>query len=119
MLERVPDELSGGPHFAAYCERYIRHTKGRWAGKPLVYEEWQRDFWWEAFEINPATGLRIYNEVGLGLTRKNSKSTMASGAGLYLLSDLSSGVTGETHHVDAGYHIVGMKQEDAPDIALG
>jgi len=28
-------------------------------------------------------------------------------------------VTGETHHVDAGYHVVGMKQEDAPDIALG
>ena len=40
-------------------------------------------------------------------------------AGLYLLSDLASGVTGETHHVDAGYHVVGMKQEDAPDIALG
>ena len=40
------------------------------------------------------------------------------GAGLYMLSDLSSGVTGETHHVDAGYHVVGMKQEDAPDIAL-
>ena len=35
---------------------------------------------------------------------------------LYLLSDLASGVTGECHHVDAGYHIVGMKAEDAPDI---
>ena len=41
------------------------------------------------------------------------------GAALYLLSDLASGVTGENHHVDAGYHTVGMKQEDAPDIALG
>lgn len=40
------------------------------------------------------------------------------GAGLYLLSSLSSGVTGEVHHVDNGYHVVGMKQEDAPDIAL-
>jgi enoyl-[acyl-carrier protein] reductase I len=40
------------------------------------------------------------------------------GAGLYLLSDLSRGVTGEVHHVDAGYHIVGMKAEDAPDIAV-
>jgi len=40
------------------------------------------------------------------------------GSGLYFLSDLSSGVTGEVHHVDAGYHVVGMKQEDAPDIAL-
>jgi enoyl-[acyl-carrier protein] reductase I len=39
-------------------------------------------------------------------------------AGLYLLSDLSSGVTGEVHHVDAGYHIVGMKRPDAPDIQL-
>src|SRR5690348_3872174 len=39
------------------------------------------------------------------------------GAGLYLLSDLASGVTGEIHHVDAGYNIVGMKAEDAPDIS--
>jgi enoyl-[acyl-carrier protein] reductase I len=41
------------------------------------------------------------------------------GAGLYLLSDLSSGVTGEIHHVDAGYNVIGMKREDAPDITLG
>ena len=40
------------------------------------------------------------------------------GAGLYLLSDLASGVTGEVHHVDAGYNVIGMKREDAPDIAL-
>jgi phage terminase large subunit-like protein len=84
-VARVPDALSGGPHFAAYGERYVRHTKGRWAGKPLVYEDWQREFWWEALEFDPATGLRIYNEVGLGLPRKNSKSTMASHAGLYML----------------------------------
>ena len=44
-------------------KRYIRHTKGRWAGLPLVYEPWQREFWWEALEFDPATGLRIYNEV--------------------------------------------------------
>ena len=37
---------------------------------------------------------------------------------VYLLSDLSRGVTGEIHHVDAGYHIVGMKHPDAPDIAV-
>jgi enoyl-[acyl-carrier protein] reductase I len=40
------------------------------------------------------------------------------GAGLYLLSDLSAGVTGEVHHVDCGYHVVGMKRADAPDIAV-
>ncbi|CUA88088.1 Enoyl-[acyl-carrier-protein] reductase [NADH] [Chelatococcus sambhunathii] len=37
----------------------------------------------------------------------------------YLLSDMSRGVTGEIHHVDAGYHVVGMKNPDAPDIVLG
>ncbi len=37
---------------------------------------------------------------------------------VYLLSDLSRGVTGEIHHVDAGYNIVGMKHPDAPDIAV-
>jgi enoyl-[acyl-carrier protein] reductase I len=37
---------------------------------------------------------------------------------VYLLSDLSRAVTGEIHHVDAGYHIVGMKHPDAPDIAV-
>lgn len=40
------------------------------------------------------------------------------GAGLYLLSDLSRGVTGEVHHVDSGYHVQGMKNEDAPDISV-
>ena len=38
---------------------------------------------------------------------------------VYFLSDLSRGVTGEIHHVDAGYHIVGMKHPDAPDIVVG
>ena len=38
---------------------------------------------------------------------------------VYLLSDLSRGVTGEIHHVDAGYHIVGMKHPEAPDIVVG
>ncbi len=40
------------------------------------------------------------------------------GAGVYLLSDLVAGVTGEIHHVDAGYHVQGMKNEDAPDISV-
>ena len=59
-----------------------------------------------------------WNELNAPL-RRNVTIEDVGGAGLYLLSDLSSGVTGEVHHVDAGYHLVGMKQEDAPDIALG
>lgn len=58
-----------------------------------------------------------WNELNSPL-RRNVTIEDVGGAGLYLLSSLSSGVTGETHHVDAGYHVVGMKQEDAPDISL-
>jgi len=50
--------------------------------------------------------------------RRNVTLGDIGGAGTYLLSDLSSGVTGETHHVDCGYNIVGMKAVDAPDISV-
>lgn len=59
-----------------------------------------------------------WNELNSPL-RRNVTIDDVGGSALYFLSDLSSGVTGEVHHVDAGYHTVGMKQEDAPDIALG
>lgn len=49
--------------------------------------------------------------------RRNVTIEDVGGAGLYLCSDLASGVTGEIHHVDAGYNVIGMKAEDAPDIA--
>jgi len=49
--------------------------------------------------------------------RRNVTIEEVGGAGLYLLSELSAGVTGEVHHVDSGYHIVGMKNPDAPDIS--
>jgi enoyl-[acyl-carrier protein] reductase I len=49
--------------------------------------------------------------------RRNVTIEDVGGAALYLLSDLAAGVTGEIHHVDAGYNVIGMKAEDAPDIA--
>ncbi|MEP6785119.1 MAG: enoyl-ACP reductase FabI [Sphingomonadales bacterium] len=58
-----------------------------------------------------------WNELNSPLKR-NVTIEDVGGAGLYLCSDLASGVTGETHYVDAGYQVVGMKAEDAPDIAL-
>ena len=58
-----------------------------------------------------------WNELNAPL-RRNVTIEDVGGSGLYFLSDLASGVTGEVHHVDGGYHVVGMKQEDAPDIAL-
>jgi enoyl-[acyl-carrier protein] reductase I len=50
--------------------------------------------------------------------RRNVTIDDVGGGALYLLSELASGVTGEIHHIDAGYNLVGMKQEDAPDISL-
>jgi enoyl-[acyl-carrier protein] reductase I len=57
-----------------------------------------------------------WNEYNSPLRRNVTIEDVGGGA-LYLLSDLASGVTGEIHHVDAGYNVVGMKAEDAPDIA--
>ena len=58
-----------------------------------------------------------WNEMNAPLRRTVTQDDVGRSA-LYLLSDLSSGVTGEIHHVDAGYHAVGMKAVDAPDIAV-
>ena len=57
-----------------------------------------------------------WNELNSPLRRNVTQEDVGKSA-LYLLSDLGSGVTGEVHHVDAGYHVVGMKAVDAPDIA--
>src|SRR5262249_22626731 len=59
-----------------------------------------------------------WNEFNTPL-RRNLTLEEVGKAGVYFLSDMSSGVTGEIHHVDAGYHIVGIKNPDAPDITLG
>ena len=57
-----------------------------------------------------------WNEYNAPLKRTTTIEEVG-GAGVYLLSDLSRGVTGEVHHVDSGYHVVGMKAVDAPDIS--
>jgi enoyl-[acyl-carrier protein] reductase I len=58
-----------------------------------------------------------WNEYNSPLRRTVSIEDVGAGA-LYLLSDLGHGVTGEVLHIDAGYHVVGMKNEDAPDISV-
>jgi enoyl-[acyl-carrier protein] reductase I len=59
-----------------------------------------------------------WNEYNAPLRRSVTIEEVGNTA-VYLLSDMSRGVTGEIHHVDAGYHIVGMKHPDAPDITVG
>jgi enoyl-[acyl-carrier protein] reductase I len=51
--------------------------------------------------------------------RRSVTAEEVGDAAVYFVSDLARGVTGEIHHVDAGYHVVGMKHPDAPDIAVG
>jgi len=58
-----------------------------------------------------------WNEYNSPLKRTVTIEEVGDSA-LYLLSDLSRGVTGEVHHVDSGYHTVGMKAVDAPDISV-
>ena len=58
-----------------------------------------------------------WNEYNSPLKRTVTIEEVGDSA-LYLLSDLSRAVTGETHHVDSGYHVVGMKAVDAPDISV-
>ena len=58
-----------------------------------------------------------WNELNAPLKRTVTIEEVGN-TSLYLLSDLGSGVTGEVHHVDAGYHVVGMKAEDAPDMSI-
>ena len=58
-----------------------------------------------------------WNQTNAPLRRSITLDDVGKSA-LYMLSDLSSGVTGETLHVDAGYHVVGMKAKDAKDIVL-
>jgi enoyl-[acyl-carrier protein] reductase I len=59
-----------------------------------------------------------WNEINSPM-RRNVTIDEVGDSAVYLLSDLSRGVTGEVHHVDSGYNVVGMKRPDAPDLMLG
>jgi phage terminase large subunit-like protein len=80
----LPTFATDGPRFAAFCENFIIHTKGPFAGRPLILEDWQRRFIDEALRFDPETGIRIYQTVVLGIPRKNGKSTLCAALGIYL-----------------------------------
>lgn len=88
---------SAGPHFAAFLERYCRHTKGPQRGQPFVLEPFQRRFWNEAFRLDKS-GRRVYSFVLSGRPRKNGKTAECAGLGLYL---------------------TGPDGEPGPDVAIG
>lgn len=70
-----------------FIERYCKQSKGKWAGKNIKLELWQKAFIEAAFGfIDKDTGLRKYNKVALYVARKNGKSTLVSGLSNYMLT---------------------------------
>jgi phage terminase large subunit-like protein len=72
-------------HAIEFIENFCKHSKGKWGGKPIDLELWQQAFIAATFGfIHKIDGTRKYREVLLVVARKNGKSTIASGIGLYL-----------------------------------
>lgn len=73
-------------HAIEFIENYCKHSKGKWAGKPIDLELWQKAFLAATFGfIHKVDGTRKYREVFLVVARKNGKSTLSSGICLYLM----------------------------------
>ena len=72
-------------HAIEFIENFCKHSKGKWGGKPIELELWQKAFIAASFGfVHKIDGTRKYREVLLVVARKNGKSTIASGIGLYL-----------------------------------
>jgi len=72
-------------HAIEFIENFCKHSKGKWGGKPIDLELWQKAFLAATFGfVHTIDGTRKYREVMLVVARKNGKSTIASGIGLYL-----------------------------------
>jgi phage terminase large subunit-like protein len=84
IFDAPPDFETEGLRVAAFIERYCRHSKGEWAGDPIVLEAWQRWALNEIFRTDPETGYRYWRQVLWMIPRKNAKSTIISGCGHYL-----------------------------------
>lgn len=78
-------DAEAGERVVRFLEGYCKHHKGEWAGKPLLLEEWQKQLIREAFGWLRADGTRRFRTLYWELPRKQGKSQLASGLGLYLL----------------------------------
>ena len=73
-------------HAIIFIERFCKHSKGKWAGKPVLLELWQKALLSALFGfVDRETGRRQYRELLLIVARKNGKSTLAAGIGVYML----------------------------------
>ena len=76
---------SKAEHVITFIERFCKHSKGSFAGKPVILELWQKAFLSVIFGFVDSNGNRKYREALLIIGRKNGKSTLASALGLYML----------------------------------
>lgn len=74
-----------GERVVQFVEKFCKHHKGEWAGKPLLLEDWQKDIVRQAFGWLRADGTRRYRTLYIEIPRKNGKSELAGALGLYLL----------------------------------
>jgi phage terminase large subunit-like protein len=78
------DESAAG-HVVAWIEKYCRHHKGEWAGRPLLLEPWQKFIVGSLFGWKRADGTRRFRKAWIEIPRKNGKTELAAAIGLYLL----------------------------------
>lgn len=82
----LPEEASHDAlRFERFCEKFLKHMKGRWAGQPFILEDWQKHDIVRPMLAIDKKGKRQYREALVGLPRKNGKSELASALALYLL----------------------------------
>lgn len=75
-----------GNHIIEFFENFCRHSKGKSGGKPVILELWEKAILAAAFGFVDTNGNRKYREVILIVGKKNGKSLLASGTGLYMLT---------------------------------
>ncbi len=96
-VERHVRDLEEGPKRGLHFDRqaaehavqffsFLKHSKGEWAGKPFVLEPWQQFIIWVLFGWKRADGLRRFRTSYIEVPRKNGKTTLMAGIGLYLMS---------------------------------
>lgn len=95
QFDKIVEELKhpGKYHFdldrankpIEFIEKYCKHSKGKWAGKPIILDLWQKAIIQSIFGFIDDNGNRKYREVFIIVGRKNGKSTLISGIALYML----------------------------------
>ena len=85
MAEKYYFDEKAADKAVKFFEKYLRHSKGEWAGKPFTLEPWQEKIVREIFGWKRSDGLRKYRTVYVEIPRKNGKSTFSAGLALYLL----------------------------------